>query len=87
MAVVGGRIYSFGDFDRPERVGVYDPKTRTISGFDDTGFVTSRNNAVAALNGVVYVIGGNKTAEGLSVDLVQAFPVAAGASSRRKASR
>lgn len=86
MAVVDGRVYSFGDFDRPERIGVYDPAAKVISGVEGTGFVPCRNNGVDALNRVVYVVGGNRNADGESLDLVQAFPVAAG-QKRQAASR
>jgi hypothetical protein len=72
-ALLNDRIYAFGDFTVADRGIVYDFKKQAWGTLLDTGFVGSRNNPVVALDGRLYVIGGNTNAEGATLDLIQSF--------------
>lgn len=73
IALMKGQIYAFGDFNVMDRGAVYDLRERRWGPLVDNGFVGSRNNPVIALNGTLYVLGGNTTAAGGVLDLIQAF--------------
>ncbi|MBC8103444.1 MAG: hypothetical protein H7Z41_12775 [Cytophagales bacterium] len=73
VTLLNDRIYAFGDYNVPERGAVYDFEERRWGPLQDAGFVGSRNNPVVALNGTLYVLGGNINAEGTTLDLIQSF--------------
>lgn len=68
--VIGDAAYCFGDYTRPDLVARYDFKTRVWSEVQ-TDYLPARHAAVAALNGSVYVFGGNRGEAGL--DFIQRF--------------
>ena len=76
VAFSGTSLLSFGDYAHLDQVGVYNVKTGAWHTLAKTGYQPSRHNAVAVLNGTVYVIGGNTAPSNASaLSLIQTFPI------------
>lgn len=73
LALVGDTIFSFGDYAEMNRVQKFDLQTQTWTRPDKSGFDARRHMAVCAIDGKIYVIGGNMASRGSYLDEIQVF--------------
>lgn len=73
LALVGDAIFSFGDYAEMNRVQKFDLGSRTWTRLDKSGFDARRHMAVCAIDGKIYVIGGNMASRGSYLDEIQVF--------------